>query len=217
MKRPIRIVVADDHPIFRQGLTRIVEGTDDVEVVGEAGDGRQALALIEERKPAIAVVDISMPVMDGLEVVEAARRMDLTCSFVVLTMFREEAYFSRAMDLGVLGYLLKDSAAEELVRCLRAVAEGKYFVSAGVSDLLVHRSSRQAALRSEHPSLSELTSMERKILRLLSENRTSREIADLLGISIRTVQNHRAHICEKLGFEGHHRLLQFALEHKSLL
>lgn len=217
MTRPIRIVVADDHPIFRQGLTRLVEATDDLELVGEAGDGRQALALIEDRTPAIAVVDISMPVMDGLEVVEAARRKNLSCSFVVLTMFREEAYFTRAMDLGVLGYLLKDSAGEELIRCLHAVAEGKYFVSAGVSDLLVHRTARQAALQAERPSLAVLTSMERRILRLLSENRTSRDIADLLGISIRTVQNHRAHICEKLGLEGHHRLLQFAIEHKSLL
>ena len=178
MTRPTRIIVADDHPIFRHGLTRLVESTDGFELAGEAGDGRQALQMIEEKAPEIAVVDISMPVMDGLQVVEAAREKKLSCSFVVLTMFRDEAYFTRAMDLGVLGYLLKDSAVEELVRCLREVAEGKYFVSAGVSDLLVHRASRQATLRAERPSLAALTSTERRVLRLLSESRTSREIAD---------------------------------------
>jgi DNA-binding NarL/FixJ family response regulator len=208
-----RVIIADDHPIFRQGLVNVIQGTTQFELVGQAQDGKEALELIERTKPDIAVLDIAMPLIDGLEVVRNAVQRALECEFVVLTMYREEEYFKAAMDLGVKGYLLKEGAPGDLLQCLRAVAAGKYYVSPAMSDHLILSSKRTEGA----PSLGSLSPTERQVLRLIAENRTSKEIADTLHISFRTVQNHRAHICEKLRLEGYNRLLQFALEHKSLL
>lgn len=215
--KDMRILIADDHPIFRHGLVRAVEGTSGFAVVGEAGNGKEALALLKTLQPDIAVLDISMPEMDGLEVMRAARRGSYEGAFVVLTMYREEEYFNEALDLGALGYLLKESATSDLLHCLRTVAEGKHYVSPEMTDHLVVRTAKRDRLNRSIPSIATLSAMERRILRLVAENRTSREIAREIGISYRTVQNHRAHICEKLGLEGHNKLLQFALEHRSLL
>jgi two-component system, NarL family, response regulator DegU len=208
-----RVIIADDHPIFRQGLVNVIQGTTQFELAGQAQDGKEALELIERTKPDIAVLDIAMPSMDGLEVIRTASQRALECEFVVLTMYREEEYFKAAMDLGVKGYLLKDGAAGDLLQCLRAVTAGKHYVSPAMSDHLILSSKRADG----GPSLGGLSPTERHVLRLIAENKTSKEIADELHISFRTVQNHRAHICEKLKLEGYNRLLQFALEHKSLL
>jgi DNA-binding NarL/FixJ family response regulator len=215
--KEMRILIADDHPIFRHGLVRAVEGTPGLAVVGEAGNGKEALALLKSLKPDIVVLDISMPEMDGLQVMRSARKDSYEGAFVVLTMYREEEYFNEALDLGALGYLLKESATSDLLHCLRTVAEGKHYVSPEMSDHLVVRTAKRDRLNRAIPSIASLSGMERRILRLLADNRTSREIAREIGISYRTVQNHRAHICEKLGLEGHNKLLQFALEHRSLL
>jgi DNA-binding NarL/FixJ family response regulator len=215
--KEMRILIADDHPIFRHGLVRAVEGTPGLAVVGEAGNGKEALALLKSLKPDIVVLDISMPEMDGLEVMRVARRDAYEGAFVVLTMYREEEYFNEALDLGALGYLLKESATSDLLHCLRTVAEGKHYVSPEMSDHLVVRTAKRDRLNWAIPSIASLSGMERRILRLVVRNRTSREIAKEIGISYRTVQNHRSHICEKLGLEGHNKLLQFALEHRSLL
>jgi DNA-binding NarL/FixJ family response regulator len=215
--KEMRILIADDHPIFRHGLVRAVEGKPGLAVVGEAGNGKETLALLKSLKPDIVVLDISMPEMDGLEVMRVARRDAYEGAFVVLTMYREEEYFNEALDLGALGYLLKESATSDLLHCLRTVAEGKHYVSPEMSDHLVVRTAKRDRLNRAIPSIASLSGMERRILRLVVRNRTSREIAKEIGISYRTVQNHRSHICEKLGLEGHNRLLQFALEHRSLL
>jgi two-component system response regulator NreC len=215
--KEMRILIADDHPIFRQGLVRAVEGMPGFAVVGEAGNGKEVLALLKTLQPDIVVLDISMPEMDGLEVMRAARRGSYEGAFVVLTMYREEEYFNEALDLGALGYLLKESATSDLLHCLRTVAEGKHYVSSEMTDHLVVRTAKRDRLNRSIPSIATLSAMERRILRLVAANRTSREIAREIGISYRTVQNHRAHICEKLGLEGHNKLLQFALEHRSLL
>jgi DNA-binding NarL/FixJ family response regulator len=212
-----RVLVADDHPIFRQGLVRAIQETAEFEVAGEAADGRRALELLAQLRPDMAVVDIAMPLMDGLEVIRTASAQSLECDFIIMTMYKEEEYFKEALDLGVRGYLLKESAAGDLVQCLRAVAGGKHYVSPAMSEYLILSSTgdRRGA-RDVNPLLN-LSRTERRVLRLIAENKTSKEIADELHISFRTVQNHRAHMCEKLKLEGFNRLLQFALEHKSLL
>jgi DNA-binding NarL/FixJ family response regulator len=212
-----RVLVADDHPIYRQGLVSIISESGDFELVGEAEDGRKALDLLELLHPAIAVLDIGMPVMDGLDVMRAARSRAWSGAFVVLTMFKEEEYFREAMELGVKGYLLKEGAASELLLCLRAVAAGRHYVSPVFSDSMLLRRDVHSTGDGAAPSVMKLSPTERRILRQIAENKTSKEIAEELHISFRTVNNHRAHICQKLGLEGPHRLLQFALEHKSLL
>jgi len=211
------VVIADDHPIFRRGLLQIIEAEPMFEIVGESGNGREALALIKQAAPDLAVLDISMPEMNGLEVVKAVEKEGMRMDFIILTMFTEEEYFDEAMDCGVKGYLLKENATSDLLRCLRAVAEGKYYVSPSISEYLIDRNRRKNELDKKLPTLTDLTEMERRILKLISDNKTSKEIAAELFISYRTVQNHRNNICQKLGFSGHNKLLQFALENKAAL
>jgi DNA-binding NarL/FixJ family response regulator len=212
--RPTTIVLADDHPVFRQGLLRVLEGDPSFSVVAEASDGREALRCILEKQPHIAVLDISMPSLQGLDVVREALKIESCLTeFIILTMFKEEAYFTEAMDLGVKGYLLKDSAPSDIRACVRAVANGIPYVSPLVSQYLVRRTAKLRP-QNRRPSVDDLTAQERRVLRLLGQNRTSREIADELHISVRTVQHHRSNICTKLDLEGYNRLLQFAIENK---
>ena len=213
----MRVIIADDHPIFRSGLKAIIDENEQFELVGEVGRGDDALGLIETERPDMAVLDIAMPGMEGLDVVEAINDKEIECRFIILTMYREEEYFDEAMDLGVMGYLLKDSASVDLIRCMNAVARGKHFVTPFIADYLVKRRNRRNTLVNEKPRLEQLTETEIKIIRSIADNKTSREIAEILGISFRTVQNHRNNICGKLGLKGPNRLLQFALENKSII
>ena len=136
---------------------------------------------------------------------------------IILTLYKDDKYFNAAMDIGVKGYILKDSISTELLESLRAVSGGKHYISPVISDLLIDRKTRLQSLARSMPSLNELTPSERNILKLLAENKTSKEIANDLFISVRTVENHRTHICNKLGIKGHNKLLQFAIEHRSAL
>jgi DNA-binding NarL/FixJ family response regulator len=213
----MKILIADDHPIFRKGLLKTIEGDASFEVVAEAGDGAEALRLIEKLAPEIAVLDISMPGLSGLEIVKAGREKNLPVEFIVLTMYKEEEYFNEAMDFGVKGYILKECAVTDLLEGLKLVANGRHYVSPIISEYLINRNARLEALMAQKPGLRDLTHTERRILKLIAENKTSREIAAQLHVSYRTVQNHRANICAKLGLKGHNKLLQFALEHKAEL
>lgn len=213
----ITVLIADDHLIFRQGLVNLLANEKCIEIIGESGDGSEAFQMIKELKPDVAILDISMPGMDGLEIVNCARAEKLPVKFIILTMYKEKKYFNKAMDANVLGYLLKDNAILDLINCIKSVSDGKYYVSSLISEYMIHRKDRLKSVQYEHPSLEDLTLTERKILKLIADNKTSKEIADQLFLSIRTVQNHRAHICDKLGLKGYHKLLQFALENKSCL
>ena len=213
----MRLFVADDHTLFRQGLIRILADDPAIEVVGEAGDGEEALQALRTAQPDVALLDVSMPGRDGLEIAQAAQREGWPTAIVILTMHNDEAFLNRALDLGVKGYLLKDNAVTELLDCLKAVVRNQYYVSPILSAFLIRRRARTDALLAQNPGLEHLTDTEKRILKHIAENKTSREIADDLFVSYRTVQTHRANICTKLGLKGHHKLLQFALEHKSSL
>ena len=213
----LRVLVADDHPVFRKGLILAVGAERSIEIVGEAGDGNQALRLSEELRPDVIVLDIEMPGMNGLQVAEAIIERHLPVDIVFLTMYKEEDMFNEAMDLGVKGYVLKESAVSDIVNSIRTVAEGRYFLSPSISEYLVTRSDRARLLLKKKPQLENLTKTERKVLRMISENKTSKEIGDAMSISFRTVENHRSNICNKLEIHGSHALLKFAFEHKSSL
>lgn len=210
-------MIADDHPIFRRGLREVIEGDGGLSVVGEAGDGEAALRLAEEKRPAVAVLDIDMPRMSGFELVGEFGRRHLPVAVVFLSMHKDESMFNEALRLGVRGYVLKDSAATDIVAGFRAVAAGQHFISPALSTYLVKRGDRLSALAREQPGLGALTPAERRVLKLIADNKTSREIAAELFVSHRTVENHRTNICQKLGLRGSHSLLKFALEHKSEL
>jgi len=213
----ISVILADDHPVFRQGLLRILESSGEFSIVGETGNGKEAIRLISDKQPDVAVLDISMPGLDGLAVVRETLK-DESCmtEFVILTMYSEEVYFTEAMDLGVKGYLLKESATNDILECIRSVADGTPYVSPAVSQFLLRRRTRFRT-QSRRASIDDLTTQEKRVLKLLSFNKTSKEIAAALSISIRTVQNHRSNICEKLSLQGYHKLLHFAIENKSFL
>lgn len=209
-----RIVIADDHPIFRSGLRQVIETDPTLCVVGEAGDGEAALKMIVEMAPDVVVLDVNMPGLTGFAVVESIRAKGLATEIVMLTMHNEEAMFAKALSLGVRGYVLKDSAVSDIVNCLHAVRRGQNFSSAEVTKFLFKRASGQTK---PIEGLESLTPTERRVLSMIAEYMTSREIADKLNISVRTVENHRNNICAKVGVNGSHALIKFALQHQSSL
>ncbi|MDQ7051685.1 MAG: response regulator transcription factor [candidate division KSB1 bacterium] len=213
-----RVLIADDHPLFRRGLAQIIDTLSGFKVIAEAGDGHEALQQLRECTPHIAILDIAMPGKDGLEVARTLQEQtDPNIKIVFLTMYREEAYLDRALELGAVGYLLKENAVSEVVQCLQAVIRGHIYISPSLSGYLIQRKQRQERLQETTPGLKQLTPTERQILQCIAQGQTSREIAAALHVSIRTVQNHRHHICQKLDLRGYNKLLEFALNHKSEL
>jgi len=213
----LKVLIADDHPIFRRGLREVIEADAGLLVVGEAGDGAAALQQIEQLRPDVAVLDIDMPQLSGFELVKEIGRKNLPVKIVFLTMHRDADMLNEALALGVRGYVLKDSAATEVGDSIRAIASGQHYISPALSTYLVRRNERTAAFAQETPGLGNLTPAELRVLKLIAANKTSREIAAELFLSYRTVENHRANICQKLGLRGSHALVKFALEHKSQL
>jgi DNA-binding NarL/FixJ family response regulator len=216
MASEIAVLIADDHPIFRKGLREIIESEPGLKVIAEAGNGEQAVELIRDRRPKVAVLDVEMPRKDGLAVAAEVRSMRLEVALIILTMHKNERFFNVAMDAGVQGYALKDSISSEIVAAIKAVAAGHCYVTPALSDYLLYRSRASASARGGSP-LASLTQAEARILRLVADYKTSKEIADTLFISIRTVDRHRANMAARLELSGAHALLQFALEHKSAL
>ncbi len=211
------MLIVDDHPLFRQGLRQVVEGDSRFELIAEVGDGETALQLILEKKPDVAVLDVNLPGMSGLEVARELQRQRASTQIIILTMFKEEETFNRALDVGVRGFVLKENAVDDIRNALAAVSNGEHYLTPSISGYLVRRRSRSEALAMQKPGLDDLTKAERRILKLISEKKTSRQIAAELFISIRTVEAHRANICTKLELSGSHSLLQFALENRSSL
>jgi len=215
MSNTIRIIIADDHPIFRNGLRQILEADQRIDIIGEADNGEKALEVITEKKPDIAILDIDMPKKTGLDVLRAMKGMNTKVIF--LTMYAEEDIFDEAMNLGIKGYVLKDSAVNDIIECILSVSNDDYYISPAVSNFLVNRRKKLNELKNSNPALQNLTPTERKILKFISQNKTSKEIADILFLSHRTVENHRTNISNKLQLKGSHSLLKFAIENKTLL
>ena len=213
LNREIRIVIADDHPIFRSGLRVAIEADPLLRVVAEAGDGESALACILELQPDVVVLDINMPPPDGLTIARNLQERFRPVNAIFLTMHKDESLLNAALDIGVKGFVVKDAAATEIVGCIKAVAAGENFLSPALSAHLLNRRNRGRQSR----SLNNLTASERRVLQLVAESRTNKEIAAQLFVSIRTVEHHRSNICAKLGLTGKNTLLTFALTHKSEL
>ncbi|MEJ0089974.1 MAG: response regulator transcription factor [Limisphaerales bacterium] len=213
----VKVLIVDDHPLFRSGLRQVVESDSTLEIVGEAGDGELAVKLIQEIKPDIAILDVNLPGLNGLEIARKLQDKRLATRIIILTMHKDEETCNRALDIGAKGFVLKENAVEEILKAIAAVAAGEHYLSSSISGYLVRRRNRAEMLTAQKPGLDDLTKAERRILKLIAEKKTSREIAAELFISPRTVEAHRANICAKLSLSGSHSLLQFALENRSAL
>jgi len=216
-QRELKLLIVDDHPVFRRGLRQVIEENPRFRVVGEASDGEAAMKMIADLRPNIAVVDIDMPRLSGLEMVRALQKIKSPVTTVFLTMYNEEDMFNAAMDLGVRAYVVKDSAADDILAALEKVDQGGTFISPAISEMGKRRTKRVQELLLSKPQIEDLTSAERRILKFIGEDRTSKEIADLLKISVKTVENHRLNMCHKLNLHGSHSLLKFAFDLKAYL
>jgi DNA-binding NarL/FixJ family response regulator len=217
MNTEIRIVIADDHPIVRKGLRQVIEEEPDLRVVAEAGDGETGLAMIRTLQPQVAVLDLDMPRLDGFAVAREIRKSNLPVQIIFLTIHSEVDLLHEAMDLGGNGYIVKESALVDIVNGVRSVAAGRPFVSPSMTPALLARRQRAQTLEGATPGLGALTPSEQRILSMIAMGKATSVIAAELYIHPRTVETHRARICQKLQLSGTNSLLRFALQHKSEL
>jgi DNA-binding NarL/FixJ family response regulator len=211
MPQPIRILLADDHTIVRDGLRALVERQADMTVVAEAGDGRECVQLAAQHSPDVVMMDVAMPEMNGIE---AARRVladNPKTSVVMLSMHRDESYVLRSLKAGAKAYLLKDSPRDDVLAAIRAAAEGRSWLSGKVAGMLREDYVRQLESRGLEDSYDLLTDREREILQLLAEGRVNKEVASLLNISLTTVETHRGHILQKLSLHSTADLILYAV------
>ncbi|MDP1714364.1 MAG: response regulator transcription factor [Anaerolineales bacterium] len=208
MSKKIRVLIADDHAILRSGVKMLLEADSNIEVVGEALDGNEALKLVEQLKPDVTLMDIAMPGMDGLEATRRIKAQWPEVAVLVLTMHRSEEYFFEMLKLGASGYLLKGAQPEELINAVQTVARGEIFLYPSMAGKLVRDYiSRTGNTSTLNPSLSP---RENEILRLLVEEFSAKEIAEKLVVSISTVHTHRNNIMRKLGLSSRRELIQYA-------
>jgi DNA-binding NarL/FixJ family response regulator len=209
--KKLRILLADDHTVMRSGLRALLERQGKFEIVGEAENGREAVSLCSTLTPEIAVVDVGMPLLNGIEATKALLKASPTTGVVMLSMHSDESYVMRSLQAGARGYLLKDSAASDLLAAIEAVAQGKSFFSPSIRKLLAEDYVRVLQQRGEVDSYELLTTREREILQLLAEGQTNKEVAAALHISPYTVETHRSNILEKLGLHSGAELTLYAV------
>ncbi len=209
----IRVLVADDHTIVRQGLRALLEVNPDIAVVGEAGDGAEAARLSAELHPDVVVMDISMPVQDGLAATRTIKREAPGAQVLILTMHESDEYFFRVLQAGASGYVLKRAAPSDLIAAIRAVARGEVFLHPAVARRLVSDYLSRAEAGERQPGYQQLTPREREVLALVAEGLGNREIAERLVLSLSTVQTHYSHLLEKLGLQNRAGLIKYAIRH----
>ena len=207
----VRIFLADDHTVMHAGIRLVLERQPDLHVVGEASDGRETVNAIERLHPDVVVMDIAMPNLNGIEATRQILANGVSVSIVVLSMHSDEEYVLRALKAGARGYLLKESAEADLIAAVRAVISGKSFFSPAVSRLLVEDYVRQLQDRDIEDSYELLTTRERETLQLVAEGKSNKDIANLLNLSVYTVETHRSNIMEKLNLHGVPELILYAV------
>jgi DNA-binding NarL/FixJ family response regulator len=206
----IRVLIADDHPIVRQGLTNLFKGERDIVVIGEAGDGLTALELVDRFHPDVLIVDMMMPGLNGMEVIRQAIKRWPVLKIIVLSMQNIEPYIVEALKSGASGYVLKDAGPSEILQAIKAVLDGKRFLSQTLSERLMGEYQQKSDVPESDP-YETLTNREREVLQLAAEGHTSAEIATRLSISPRTAELHRARMMDKLGLRNQSDLVRYAI------
>lgn len=207
----MKLLLADDHGIVRRGMRSLLELEPGLEVVGETGDGLEALRLCETLSPDVAILDIAMPSMNGIEVTTRALKAQPALRVIILSMHADETYVVRALMAGAKGYLLKEAAEEDLLPAVRAVSAGKSFFSPAISRLLLEDYVRQLKQRGLEDSFHLLTDREREVLQLLAEGRSNKEVAAVLGVGLSTIETHRANLMQKLGLRNTAEIVLYAV------
>ena len=207
---PFRIILADYHRMFRHGIRRILEDVEGIIIVGEADDGLKLLKLLRNTTADLLVLDISMPGMRGIEASKEIKSLYPEIKILILTMHRDLEYFQHAIDAGAVGFLLKEDADEALVTAIKAIQRGEVFISPLLKEDLTYHFFQQPGKEKEG-QVKRLTTREKEVLKLIAEGKTSREIADLFSISVRTVQHHRANLMKKLSLRKTADLVKFAI------
>ena len=208
---PIRVLLADDHTLIRAGLRMVVVSQPDFTVVGEANDGREAVALAEQLKTDVVVMDIGMPSLNGIEACRQIHDSLLGTQVIMLSMHSDEGYVLRALKAGAKGYMLKDSAEADLASAIRAVTAGKSFFSPAVSKILLEDYMRKLKRTGAEDSFDLLSPREREVLQLVAEGKSSKEVANLLSLSVYTVETHRAKVMQKLNLHNIPELILYAV------
>jgi two-component system response regulator NreC len=212
MGKKIRVVLADDHRMMREGIRALLERQKDIEVVGEAADGREAVRLATQLSPDMVVMDVSMPLLNGIEATRQIRRDCPGVSVLILTVHESEEYVAQLLAAGADGYIIKRAAGDELISAIRAVNQGEAFLYPSVARVVIEDYVRRLKDGEGLGVQDVLTGREREVLQLIAEGYTNREIADLLHVSIKTVQNHRSKIMNKLDLHDRGELIKYAIQ-----
>ncbi|MGH9238718.1 MAG: response regulator [Vicinamibacterales bacterium] len=207
----VRILLADDHTVVRQGLRKLLEERPDWEVIAEAGDGREAVRLAEQHKPDVAILDVAMPLLNGIEATRQITKRVPATRVLVLSMHADEAYVTQILQAGATGYLLKDSADVDLLKAVGEAAHGRSFFSPAIARVMLDDYVRQLADKGVTDRYESLSEREREIFQLIAEAKTNKEIAALLNVSPSTVETHRAHIMEKLDLHSAAEIVLYAV------
>lgn len=207
-RRPIRVMLVEDHNLVRAGIRAVIDGQSDIQVIAEATEGREAIRLARQACPDVAVVDVAMPGISGIEVTKEVRRLCPSAQVLILTAHDNEAYFFETLKAGAIGYVLKKAAASDLIAAIEAASRGEPYLYPSVARLLVSDYLQRAP---ERDSFEPLSDREREVLRLVAEGRTNKQIADTLFLSIKTVQTHRDHIMKKLRMHDRTELVKYAI------
>lgn len=207
----IRVLLADDHTLFREGIRLLLERQSDMEVVAEAGDGREAVELAHRLQPHVVLMDIGMPEMNGMEATRLIHARDSSVRVLILTMHGTDDYFFRTLEAGASGYLLKEAAPTDLLSAIRCVHEGEMFLYPSLAKRLAQEYLRRVGSGEERSSFDALTEREKDVLKLIGQGHTNQEIADILSLSVNTVQTHRTHIMNKLNLHSRAELMKYAV------
>ena len=209
--KPIRIILADDHTIVREGLAKLLEGEADLRVVGEAENGREAVGKVEELKPDIVLMDIAMPMLNGIEATRQIRKIRPETKVIILSMHSHDRYISELFRLGASGYLLKSASGTDIINAIRASLKGETYLSPSISNKVVEGYISIKRASQQEDRYNRLSNREREVFQMIAEGRSTKQIAEILFVSPSTIKTHRANIMEKLEMQNISQLIQFAI------
>jgi DNA-binding NarL/FixJ family response regulator len=211
--KPITVLLADDHTIVREGLTKLLESDPNLKIVGEAKDGREAVSKVEKLKPDIVLMDISMPMLNGIEATRQIKKISRQTKVIILSMHSHDRYIGELLSLGASGYLVKDSTGANIMNAIKAAMKGDTYLSPSISRLVIENYVSTRKKKSTREELySSLSNREHEVFQMIAEGKSTKEISEILCVSLSTVKTHRAHIMEKLQIDNLTQLIQFAIE-----